>query len=69
MVVVILVFAAIAGIQAPKIIKDKSWKELLCFIILLFTGFLLNLLLSAGVDLPSPVDGIIDFLDAIHLHY
>jgi hypothetical protein len=69
MAIVILVFTAIAAIQAPKIIKDKNGKEILCFITLFLVGFALNLLLSAGIDLPSPIEVIMDFLDAIHLHY
>lgn len=68
MVIVILVFAAIAAIQGPKIIKDKNWKEILCFMTLFLVGFALNLVLSAGIDLPSPIEVIMDFLDVIRLH-
>jgi hypothetical protein len=68
-ILIVLAFAVIASLQMPKLIKQKSWKELVAFSIFFVIAFVLNILLAAGVDIPNPMMGIKNFLDAINLHY
>lgn len=68
-ILIVLAFVVIASLQMPKLIKQKSWKELIAFSIFLVIAFVLNILLAAGVDIPNPMMGIKNFLDAINLHY
>lgn len=68
-ILVVLAFALIASLQMPKLIKQKSWKELAAFCIFLGIAFVLNILLVTGVKIPNPMMGIKNILDAIKLHY
>ncbi|MDD5017851.1 MAG: hypothetical protein PHO15_07125 [Eubacteriales bacterium] len=69
MIIVILAFSAMVVWQMPKLIKERRWRELKYFSIFLFVGFVLNVLLAMGVELPDPTKGIQIFFDTIKLHY
>ena len=66
---IILVFAGIVITQAPRLKRTRPKKELVFYCIFLAIGFIVNILLTVGVKLPNPVQGVIDFLDMVHLHY
>lgn len=68
-ILIILVFALIAGIEIPSLVKRKYKKELALFSIFLFFGFVFSLLFTAGVDLPDPVDSIKALLNALQWHF
>ncbi len=68
-ILVIIVFALIAAFQAPQLIKAKQYKELAVFGVLLLIGFALNIMLTLGVPIPNPTEGIKALLDSIGLHF
>lgn len=51
-ILIILAFAIIVLLEIPGLIQKKYWPELIVFVILLFLGFGLSLLLVSGVNLP-----------------
>lgn len=58
-ILAVLVFAAVlAYIEIPKLFRDKSYKELWSFSILLLPGVTLSILKSLGVSLFTPSDWI-----------
>ena len=69
-VLLIIGFAGIALIDAPKLIKDKSWKEFIVFSIFFVFAFTIALLQIFGVKIPSPIKGIQYIIkDILHLNY
>jgi len=68
-ILVILAFTIIAGVQIPLLVKKKYIKELIAFCIFLFFGFMLMLLLTLGVELPSPNDTIMWLFDLMNWRF
>lgn len=68
-IIVCFAFLLIAAFQIPRLVKRKEWKDLTVFCLFLFTGFVLNLLLVLGVEIPSPTLAIEAFLDMLGLHF
>lgn len=68
-ILIIIVFALIVALQAPKLIREQKHKELTFFSILLFIGFVLNILMCLNVKIPSIKEGVRIVLNAIKLHY
>ena len=66
---IILAFGSLAAYQVPKLIRAQQKKELVWFCIFFLTGFVLCLMLNAGVKITGPLKLIMDFLDGIRLHY
>ena len=66
---IIVAFAAIAFFQIPRLWKAQRKKELVYFCILTTIGFVLFMLLNAGVKIPGPIKIVMGFLDMIGLHY
>ncbi len=60
-----MVFLIILIIEAPKLIVNKYWKELIVFLSLLSLAFILTVLVILGVDIPSPLEGIEYLIDDI----
>ena len=60
-----LVFLIIVIIEAPKLIINKYWKELIVFLSLLLLAFVLTVLLILDVDIPNPLKGIEYLIDDI----
>lgn len=63
--VLALVFLIIVIIEAPKLIINKYWKELIVFLSLLSLAFALTVLVILDVDIPSPLKGIEYLIDDI----
>ena len=56
--VLLLLFAIIALLEIPGLMRKKEWPELIAFSILLTIGFLLSFLQVIGVEVPNPNKGI-----------
>ena len=70
MLYVILIFLIISFITLPDVIKGNSKKELMVVCSILCFGFVLSSLYALGIDLPSPLVGIENFLrDVLNLGY
>lgn len=57
----IILGLAIAGcswIQISYLIRKKYWRELAAFLTFLLPGFIISVLLAAGITVPNPVKGI-----------
>ncbi|MCG8482349.1 MAG: hypothetical protein MJA31_03495 [Clostridia bacterium] len=64
-VLVILVYVLIGIIEIVPLIKNNQKKELILYSFLFVAAFILSLLLSLGVDIPSPADYIQKAVEAI----
>lgn len=65
-VLVISVFIIIAWLHIPILIKQKLWRELAAFSVLLGIGFVLSLLQIIGIKIPSPNKGIMILVESIY---
>lgn len=54
----LLVFAGIALLEIPGLMRKKQWPELITSSVLLAIGFILSFLQVIGVDVPNPNKGI-----------
>ncbi len=57
-VLVCITVTAVSWIQISALIKNKHWRELAVFFIFLVPGFIVSILLAAGIPVPNPVKGI-----------
>lgn len=64
-ILVVGVFALIAGLQVPGLVRKGYWRELVVFSILLGMGFVLSVLLAMGVELPYISSGITRIVKSI----
>ena len=66
----IMVFVGIALFEVPGLIKKKHWRELIAFSLFLLLAFILTLLQTIGVKIPSPMKSIQYLVkDLLHLSY
>ena len=66
---IIIVFASVALYQILRLKRAGRSRETIVFTVFWLAGFVLLMLLNAGVKFPSVVGTIISILDAIGLHY
>ena len=57
-IILLLIFAAMAVFQVPKLIKKKSKKEFIVFSAFYIAAFLLSLLYVLDFNIPSPIEGV-----------
>lgn len=70
MAYVILIFLVISWIEVPSLVKEKKKKELVLVSFILCLGFVLSILYVLGINLPSPIVAIENFLkNVLHLGY
>jgi hypothetical protein len=70
MIVVIAAFAGMALKEMPGLIKGKQWSELVVFSILFIFALTLSVLQTLGIEITSPVKGIIYLLkNILHISY
>jgi hypothetical protein len=63
--IIILVFTGVTIVQSYYLIKRHSWRELIVFAILQSCAFTLSLLYTLGVNLPSPMELIDNFITKV----
>lgn len=69
-ILLILLTTGIFLFEAPRLIRKKYWRELVVFSLLLSFGFLLSLLHTLGVPLPSSAKMVAYLIrDVLHLDY
>jgi polyferredoxin len=66
---IIIVFVGVAIYQISRLKRAGQRREIVFFTVFWLSGFILLMMLSAGVKFPSVVGTIIGILDAIGLHY
>lgn len=57
-VLIILAYIIIGIIEIVPMVKKKQKKELILYSVTLMIAFIISLLLSLGVDIPSPAKAI-----------
>jgi hypothetical protein len=55
---ILIVGFVVAAIEIPSLIQQKKRKELYAFSILLLAGISLNILVSIGIEVPTPLEWI-----------
>ena len=69
-ILLIIGFAGIALLDAPKLIRNKNWKEFIVFSKFFVFAFTIAFLQTLGVNIPSPIKGIQYIIkDVLHLNY
>lgn len=69
-ILLILLLAGIILLEVPSLIRQKYWRELVVFSLLLSFGFLVSLLHILDVPLPSSTKMITYLIrDVLHLNY
>lgn len=66
---VIIAYAFIAFFHIPRLIKKEHWRDLVAFSLFFLIAFILSILYTLGIKIPSPMKGINHVLDLLHLHY
>jgi len=66
---IVIAFAGIALLQIPRLKRAGRRREIVFYTIFWLSGFVLLMLLNAGVKFPSVVGTIINILNAVGLHY
>lgn len=63
-------FIGIAFYEAPGLIRKKLWPELAAFSVFLLLAFVISLLQTVGVKIPSPMKGAQYLIEEVlHLGY
>ena len=68
-IMIIVIFVGIALMLLPGLYKERKIKELIITGTLLLTGFVLTILYSQNVAIPSPINALKALLDMANLHY
>lgn len=66
----IVIFVVIALFEVPNLIKNKYWRELKVFSILLLAAFMLSLFYIVDLPIPNPTKWAEYIVkDILHLNY
>jgi len=69
-IAIIVVFSLIALSSFPGLIKNRDWYELTVLSIFFIFAFVIALLPSLGIEIPSPLRGVKSVMkDVLHLSY
>lgn len=58
MLIVVIIYIAVAIIQIPGLVKKKLWKDLVVFSLFYIAAVVLSSLFALGVEIPSPMKGV-----------
>lgn len=72
-ILLILMFGALGLIDIPQLVKNRRWRELAVYSVLMALAFTLILLRMLNVDVPNPVKDtqyvVRWFFEQMHLTY
>ncbi len=60
-----LVFVAIIALEVPPLVRQKMWRELAAFGLLLVVGMIYSFGQALDLPLPNPTDGIMAIFEPI----
>lgn len=67
---IIFIFIVIGLLEVPDLIKNKYWRELKVFFLLLLVAFILSLFYIIDLPIPNPTKWIEYIVkDILHLNY
>jgi hypothetical protein len=58
MALLLIGFGMLALWEIPGLVRKSWWRELICFVVLWFMGFIFSVMISMGINLP-PISTII----------
>ncbi|MDF2986242.1 MAG: hypothetical protein K0R50_1752 [Eubacterium sp.] len=58
MILLFIIYAFIAWIKIPELIRKKEWRELSAFSVFYIIGFVLGLLYVLDIPVPNPMKGL-----------
>lgn len=58
MIFLLLIYATIAGLNIPKLVKKKEWRDLTAFLVFYTAAFVLGLLYVLEIPIPSLMKGL-----------
>ena len=64
-ILVIIAYAIVGFIEIMPLIKKKKKKELILYSITFISAFVISILLSLGVEIPSPAKPIASMVKAV----
>jgi len=62
-----LVFIAIIALEAPALVRNKKWRELAAFSVLLLIGMLYSYGQALDIPLPNPTKLILTIFEPVSL--
>lgn len=66
----LIIFAIIAYINVPPLIRKKHWRDLIVYLGFYAIALTLSILLTLNISIPSPIKGIQYVIkDILHLNY
>lgn len=55
---ILAIGALISLFEVPPLVKKKLWKDIVIYFVFLTIGMVLSILMSRGVEIPTPLDWI-----------
>ncbi len=68
-IALILAYTIVSFLQIRSLAAKKYWRDLVVFSFFMAASFTVSLLMSLGVQLPNPIEGIQGILEKLGLHY
>lgn len=66
----IAVFIVLVLLEVPKLLRERNWRGLSVYAILMGIAFTISVLLTTGINMPMPGRVLQQFLkDYLHLNY
>ncbi len=58
MIFLLLIYALVAWLNIPELIKKKEWRDLTVFLVFYTAAFVLGLIYVLDIPIPSPMKGL-----------
>ncbi len=68
LIILSLLFIAIIALEAPRLARQKMWRELAAFGVLLIIGMIYSYGQVLGLPLPNPTDWIMAIFKPVSLY-
>ena len=62
---ILLVFAGMAFVDLPDIVRNRSWREMTVYLLIFIAALVPAILIASGVRIPSALDALGNLFEAI----
>lgn len=70
MIFLLLIYALVALLNIPQLVRKKEWRDLTAFLVFYTTALVLGLLYVLDIPVPSPMKGLQYFIsDVLGIKY
>lgn len=70
MTVLLLIFAGIAALDVPGMVKSRQWRNLMIYAVLFLPILALGIMATMNIPIPSPIKAIQSFYqNVLHLTF